>query len=189
MQVDVVEAEPDEALALLRAGQVDLAVVYRVGTPRASGPLTWTSLRDDPMRLLVPSGHPIAGLEVAEVTACAADRWILGQGLCGEIGHAVLAGAGVEPRVACNTGDYAFMQSLVAIGMGVALVYEMAVDDIPGVSALRLPEPVPHRVVEAVMAHRHWTNPAAVALRDLLVRRAALLAEGGAARGRVPQPA
>jgi molybdate transport repressor ModE-like protein len=182
VQVDVVEAEPDEALALLRSGRVDLAVVYRVAGPRAAGPLDWTALWNDPLRLLVPDDHPLAGRAVADLAACREDRWVLGQGQCLAVSRAVLAGAGVEPKVACNSGDYAFLQALVAIGMGLALVYELAVDDVPGVSTLRLPEPAPHRVVEAVMTRRHWTNPAAVVLRDLLVERAALLDESNTAR-------
>jgi DNA-binding transcriptional LysR family regulator len=69
VEVTVIEAEPDEALGLIRDGQADLALVYHFHTPSpprawpaAAGPGSYTVLVADHLRLLVPAGHPLTGL-------------------------------------------------------------------------------------------------------------------------------
>ena len=68
VEITVIEAEPDEALASVRDGRADLALVYHFHTPHpprgwpaAAGPGSYIPLVADPLRLLVPAGHPLAG--------------------------------------------------------------------------------------------------------------------------------
>ena len=68
VEITVIESEPDEALRAVRDGRADLALVYHFHTaapPRgwraAAGPGTYVPLVADPLRLLVPAGHPLAG--------------------------------------------------------------------------------------------------------------------------------
>ena len=67
VEITVIEAEPDEALGAVRDGRADLALVYHFhtaapprGWPAAAGTGTYVPLAADPLRLLVPAGHPLA---------------------------------------------------------------------------------------------------------------------------------
>ena len=54
-------AEPEEALALLRSGEIDLALdMLAPGGPRADDGIDRVHLLDDPMYVALPRGHPLA---------------------------------------------------------------------------------------------------------------------------------
>ncbi|MBA2514615.1 MAG: LysR family transcriptional regulator, partial [Solirubrobacterales bacterium] len=83
--------------------------------------------------------------------------------------------AGFEPRIAFETDVYEAVLGLVAAGVGVALVPELALDSVPdGVAIRPIIEPSPMRYIDAVLPLA--PAPAAVAfleaLRDESSRRA-----------------
>jgi DNA-binding transcriptional LysR family regulator len=107
VEVTVIEAEPDEALGSVRDGQADLALVYHFHTPQpprawpaAAGPGTYTALVADPLRLLVPAGHPLAGRPAVSLAEFAGERWIHGWGDTGGVLDMLAAVSGFQPRVA-----------------------------------------------------------------------------------------
>jgi DNA-binding transcriptional LysR family regulator len=181
VEVTVVEAEPDEALAHLRTGGADLALVYHFHTrrpprhwPATAGPGTYTPLLDDHLQLLVPTTHRLARSPAAAVSDLAEDRWVHGWGDHGAALDALAATAGFQPDVACRSSDYRFMAALVSVGVGVALIPRLALSDTPGVRALSL-NPQPIRYVGAYRTRRRWTHPAADLLLAALHQQAASL--------------
>lgn len=61
--VRIIEADPDECFDLLLAGQADIAVVVAISSlpPRSDPRFDQASLLEDPLDLLVPDEHPLAG--------------------------------------------------------------------------------------------------------------------------------
>jgi LysR substrate binding domain len=90
--------------------------------PTAAGPGTYIPLVAEPLRLLVPAGHPLAGQPAASLAEVAGDRWIHGWGEVGDVTDMLAAFSGFRPQVACRSSDYRFMSALVGAGVGVALV-------------------------------------------------------------------
>jgi DNA-binding transcriptional LysR family regulator len=178
VEVTVIEAEPDEALGSVRDGQADLALVYHFHTPQpprawpaAAGPGTYTALMADPLRLLVPASHPLAGRLAVSLAEFAGERWIHGSGDTGGVLDMLAAVSGFQPRVACRSSDYRFMIALVGAGVGVALVSSLALTGRPDVRDLQI-TPHPTRYVGAYLPKRHRPNPAAERLLAALHARA-----------------
>ena len=182
VEVTVIEAEPDEALSSVRDGRADFALVYHFhtaqpphGWPAAAGAGTYIPLVTDPLRLLVPAGHPLAGLAVS-LAEVAGDRWIQGWGDVGDVTDMLAALSGFRPHVACRSSDYRFMSALVGAGVGVSLVPSLALTGSPQVRDLQI-TPQPTRYIGAWLPKRHQPNPAAERLLAALRARASATPE------------
>jgi molybdate transport repressor ModE-like protein len=123
--ISLVEAEPPEALALLRAGEVDVAVAF--GYPESdltsTHELEVVPLVDDDLFVVLPAER---GAQRMKLSDLAEDTWIAGCERCrAHLLH--LAGqAGFQPRIAYATDDSVTVQGLVAAGLGVALLPSLA---------------------------------------------------------------
>ena len=177
IEITVIEAEPDEALAAVRDGRADLALVYHFHTIQvppawpAAGLGTYIPLVADPLRLLVPAGHPLAGRPAVSLAEFAGERWIQGWGDTGDVTDMLAALSGFRPHVACRSSDYRFMCALVGAGVGVALVPSLALTGSPQVRDLQI-APQPTRHIGAYLPRRHQPNPAAERLLAALRTRA-----------------
>lgn len=106
------ESHPDDALELLRANEVDVAIVNRLDDDGLGDDLSGVKLYDDPMYLL----STVAGDAVA---AHRDSSWIAGCDRCAQGIEAVCLPAGFRPRIPLRTEDIHVQASLVAAGLGV----------------------------------------------------------------------
>ena len=126
------EAEPPEALRMLRAGYVDVALVFQhyqrdldAAPPQPADEGTQgVLLLDEPVHLVTSAGAgagPSAGepVPVADLSAYATSRWIAGCERCRAYLVRRCESAGFTPRIAFTTDDYLAVQALVAAGLGV----------------------------------------------------------------------
>ncbi|MGK5557204.1 LysR family transcriptional regulator [Actinomadura kijaniata] len=126
--VTLTEAEPPQALAMLRAGEADLAVVfaYPHSPPDTDTRLREIPLYEDPVHLALPADHPLAGRGRLRLTDLADDPWVSGCERCrGHLLHAC-AEAGFTPRVAFATDDHVAVQRLVSRGLAVTALPGLA---------------------------------------------------------------
>jgi DNA-binding transcriptional LysR family regulator len=130
LTVSYVEAEPPEALAMLRDGTVDLAVTFTYeGDDAGPDPtLRGRAIGTDPLVLVTPAG-PDGGGGGGGGGALAAHRdarWIGGCPRCR--GHllASCAASGFTPDIVLETDNAAAVLGLVAAGLGVALLPRLA---------------------------------------------------------------
>ncbi|WP_394552445.1 LysR substrate-binding domain-containing protein [Agromyces sp. MMS24-JH15] len=132
ISVTYVEAEPPEAVAAVRADRADLAVTFsypgdRDDPHRASARgLDVRPFGEEPVRVVLPAGHPAADLREVELEALARDPWISGCPRCR--GHLLeLADdAGFVPRIVFETDNFVAVEGMVAQGIGVALLPSLA---------------------------------------------------------------
>jgi DNA-binding transcriptional LysR family regulator len=129
IDVSLTEAEPPEAMSLVEAGDVDVALVFGYdGLPIAGAGLKWSALAEEPVHLVLPPRHRLA--EHARIGAgdLNCEPWIMGCARCREHAVAVCAAAGFEPRVRHVSDDYVVVQNLVAVGLGVTLLPHSALE-------------------------------------------------------------
>ncbi|MEV7005794.1 LysR family transcriptional regulator [Streptosporangium sp. NPDC051022] len=134
------ETEPPEALRMLRAGYVDVAVIFRYDdtAPEAEG-IRLVPLLDDPS-YLVTSGRA-DGLRAHRDSP-----WIGGCDRCRSHLLDLCARAGFEPEIAFTTDDVVAVQALVAAGIGVTVLPGLALQAHrhPGVDAIEVPGSIRH---------------------------------------------
>jgi DNA-binding transcriptional LysR family regulator len=120
------------ALDRLRSGQLDLAVVFEHDVEPA-GPVPGVDvlhLFDDPVRVLLPAGHRLAGAATVALGDLARETWIRAhEGSAARRVDAVLTAAGLAPEVLlAGRGDEPFeAQALVAAGRGITLTHDLTV--------------------------------------------------------------
>jgi DNA-binding transcriptional LysR family regulator len=133
VRLTLTEAEPDSSLRLVAQGRLDLALVYLhdFAPPQASKAVEVVELATDPVLVALPSTHPLARRERVELLELAGERWITEPP--GTIGHrvteAACRAAGFAPQLELvESGDHRIVQTLVAAGIGVALIPELCRD-------------------------------------------------------------
>lgn len=133
VEIRLHQAEPPLALAMVRRGEADLAFSYRYETPSANrrggvreAPLRRITLLEDPVQVVLPADHPLAGREEIEPRDLGDATWFLSsQCFEGILQRAAVAG-GFTPTVSMVADDYVAMQALVAHRLGVALLPRLA---------------------------------------------------------------
>lgn len=142
IQLRAIEREPEDALAALAAGEVELAVVHAYSNvPNgASTNSTVTRIGTEPVWLAHTEKAQVADLRDY------ADRdWIVPNDSlsCADMVDRACGLAGFRPRVVAEATDFASQLSLVAAGVGVALIPDLTVAVLPnGVFLSQLSEPV-----------------------------------------------
>jgi DNA-binding transcriptional LysR family regulator len=129
IDLHLIEAHPRVALDLLRAGQVDVAVVFRYDDTTPDD-IRATHLFDDPMYLLsLEPGQTLAGNRDAD--------WIAGCENCRREFLEACDKAGFVPPIAYTSDDIIVQQALVAAGMGVTTMPGLALrtHHAPGIEA------------------------------------------------------
>ena len=126
LTVLVSEREPDEALHLLDAGELDIAVTvdYPGAPSREDARYHRVDLIADVMDAVVPAGHPLAGRDGIGLTELAGDVWVgaAASDACGHIVTGICAAAGFSPDVQHYCREWDAVAALVAAGVGVALI-------------------------------------------------------------------
>ncbi len=161
------EAEPEDALPLLRAGELDLVVAfsYPAVGERDGRDLVAEPLLTDPSLAVLPAGHRLAGgkrpLKLQDLDA---ETWIAGCVRCRRHLLHVAGEAGFEPQIEYATDDYMTVQSLVAAGLAVSLLPALALTAAqhPQVAA-RAVAGGPGRTVEVVLPAAERRPPAVTA--------------------------
>ena len=148
------EAEPPEALRMLRAGYVDVALTFRHSTDAADAVgaddegasvdpaegVRERLLLDEPVHL-VTSAREGAAPDPPDLAQYAKHRWIAGCDRCRAHLLAQCGLAGFVPKIAFTTDDYVAVQALVAADLGVSTLPMLALRAArhPGVKSTPLP--------------------------------------------------
>src|SRR5271165_3873213 len=174
------EAEPPEALHMLRAGYVDVAVVFRhyqpdldPAPPEPADEGTRGVLLLDEAIHLVTAADASAPEPAADLAAYAARRWIAGCERCRSYLVRQCEVAGFTPRISFTTDDYIAVQALVAAGLGVTTLPELCLRAARHPGIISTPLPGARRHVFAVTYGEPPESKSTVRLIDMLARVAA----------------
>lgn len=184
VEVRVEQLETEDGLRRLRAGDVDLAVVFSneaaTEPPGADAALAYRRLGDDPFRLVLPAGHRLARKPRIRPADLRGERFSAPERTAQQGGpyHAMLervcARGGFEPDVAYVVTDVTVGRALVTAGLCVAVMPELTIPlPRPDIAVRPLPGGAgEHRTVFAVWM-RNRRVPAVAPMVRLLAGSAA----------------
>lgn len=174
LELLLVEEKTEELLDRLRTGKLDAAVLAQ---PIHDDQLHQEPLFSEDFLLAVPAGHPLAASTgpVDHSVLSGADVLLLEEGHClRDQALSVCRLAGADERAGFRATSLETLRQMVAAGVGVTLLPELAVRPpvapSPAVELVRFTEPVPRRDLAML-----W-RPTSV-YGDLLAELAAVIAE------------
>jgi len=170
VEVTLAEGEPDEIAPRLRAGEFDLALLFEfegVGERLGTG-MRRFELIEDPLHLALPATHPLARRRKLHLEDLREEAWVQTSVNSPCARHVVRSchAAGFEPRVAFESDDYQTVQGLVAAGVGVALIPQLALSAVR--SDIRIRALDPSSPVRKVLAATRRGAPVTPALATML---------------------
>ena len=173
VELSLAEGEPEEIAPRLRSGEFDLALLFefRGGGEKLGSGLKTLELLEDPMHVALPAGHPLARKAALALADLAGEYWIQTSASSPCARHVVRSchAAGFEPRVSFESDDYQTVQGLVAAGVGVALIPQLALSTVRDDITIRALHPrAPVRTVLAATAGRSRVPPAADRMLEVL---------------------
>jgi DNA-binding transcriptional LysR family regulator len=120
LQITLIDTHPPEALQLLRAGKIDVAVIFRYDESEPEpGDVRLHHLLDDPLYLL-------STRQAGNLAALRDATWIAGCERCRSHLLSLCADEGFEPRIEYTSDDMVVMQALVVAGLGVTTIPGLA---------------------------------------------------------------
>jgi DNA-binding transcriptional LysR family regulator len=178
LRCEFVEGEPEQALPALALGDVDLVIgdEWEHQPHRLPAGIERVELLGDPVRLVLPAGR-----SPTRLADLAGERWVTGPAglgwdemttrLCRDLG-------GFEPDIAHRTNDATIATALVARGLAVTLLPDLALALYGGVAV----HPIAERpVTRTIFAATRATDATRPSIRALLAAIQAASAEAAAA--------
>jgi DNA-binding transcriptional LysR family regulator len=152
VELSLVEATTPTAIAQLRAGEIDVAVVTHVSELDAAD-VELVDLVDDEIFVALPAAHPLANKPKLRLRDLRDETWIEAPG--GQSRPQLLSAAlahGFEPRIRFGAEQWVSKQGLVAAGVGVTLIPGLAIATVRDDIVLRSlgPDAPRRRVVAAL---------------------------------------
>jgi DNA-binding transcriptional LysR family regulator len=179
VELTLAEGEPEEIGPRLRGGEFDLVLLYEfegVGERLTAG-MRRFDLLDDPLHLALPADHRLARRKAPPRLADLADESFIQTSEASPCARHVVRSchiAGFEPRVSFESDDYAAVQGLVAAGVGVALIPQLALSPVRADVVVRPLGPSgPVRKVFAATPRAAAATPAVATMLDVLRATAA----------------
>jgi DNA-binding transcriptional LysR family regulator len=172
-EVTVLEADPLVSLARLRARELDVAVVFEYDYVPLPGDerLQLEPLLEEPIRVVLPEGHPVARQRAVHLPDLAGETWIRStqRSSCRPFTERACQAAGFTPRIVADFDDYTVMQNAVAAGVGVAFAPDMGLSRLsPGVAVRPIAFAAPHRRVLVAVRRGERDEPAIAAMLESL---------------------
>src|SRR3954467_1981787 len=171
VELEFTEAETEDAFPALKRGDFDLAVIfdYPAFPLDFSRDVEAEMIYEEPMRVALPPGHPLAAAKSVRIEDLAGEDWLCGAmpsscrfqviNLCRE--------AGFEPRITFQSEDYGVIKGFVAGGLGVSILPELAGGH-PGIELRAVRGQKPVRRVWAVTRESDVRSPAADEMLGIL---------------------
>jgi DNA-binding transcriptional LysR family regulator len=170
--LELEEADPHECAARLREGELDLAVVYEFPDDEPlPAQLRLAPLLEDRLHIALPPGHRLVSRRRIRLTELEGETWIQGvrRGPTVSTLPAACRAAGFEPRIAFQTDDPTAWQGLVAAGVGIAVIPQLALPTARAdISVRELDAPSLVRNVSLAMPSGRYRLPAAAAMAEAL---------------------
>ena len=173
VELQLAEAEPERSVPALKRGDFDLALTYdyAIEPEPEDRDIERVLLLEEQIQVALPPGHPLSRKSAVKLEELADDDWLTGvsSGSCRAHVVSLCQQAGFEPKISFESDDSQVLVGLVAAGMGVALVPELAL-------AARQPDLEVRPVAPEAPTRRVWAtalaegsrSPATVAMIEVL---------------------
>ena len=171
LDVELVEQGGQRLAESLAAGEVDLAAIL-MPVPEE---FDYQEVRSEPLMVVLPARHPLAGRQRLDIRALATEPFILfeaGFALNAKI-LAACALVGVVPRVVARSAQIDFIADLVEAGLGLAFLPRVVARQHLREALVMVPLDAPNTEWRLALAWRRnaHLSPAALAWLDLAKER------------------
>jgi DNA-binding transcriptional LysR family regulator len=163
----LVEGTSELVAEWVENGRADVGVVQ---LPVAGERLVSTDLLEERFVLLVGPGHRLNGRVSMSVRDLSDEQFVFYKGRARASALEACREAGFVPKVACETGELATVCSLVAAGLGIAILPELAARRSESACvSVSLVGPEIKRQLALIRAQRREPSPATSAFSSLLI--------------------
>ena len=187
VQFELKQVRGELVTSVLDRGEVDL----QISTVRSTDPtVKWRQLLVEPLRLAVPSGHPLAQRALIRLAEVSSEQFIMLRpaSLLRQLCEDLCQQAGFRPTLGFEGDDLPTVRGFVAAGLGVAIVpalREGAPDVVTGpLRHVEIADPLAVRGIGLTWSTERRLLPAAELFREHVIGRATTrllpaVAEGG----------
>jgi molybdate transport repressor ModE-like protein len=130
VELFLAEAEPEVSLPALKAGEYDVALTYdfEMNPDEDDRDTERRLLLEEQMLVAMPSNHPLTRKKAVRLDEFCDEEWLTGVSVGSCRNHLIelCQVAGFDPKISFESDDYNTLQGLVAAGMGVTLLPELA---------------------------------------------------------------
>ena len=166
VELALFEGTSEAVAQWVESGRVEFGIVQ---LPTSGGDFDEHLLFTEPFVILAAKTHPAAKQRRITLAKLAHEPFVFYKGRARDTALAACRAAGFEPRIACESSELETIRSLVAAGLGIALLPQLATGQ-PAANciAVRLRgEPI-ERQVAVLSRSGHTASPGAATFRKLL---------------------
>jgi len=168
VELALLEGTSESVAEWVERGRVEFGIVQ---LPTTGGSFDEQHLFTEPFVVLVAKSHPSAKQSSIQLAKLANEPFILYKGRVRDTALEACRKAGFEPRIACESSELETIRSLVAAGLGVALLPQLATQELSSrCVAMRLCGDPVDRQVAILSRPGHIASPSAAVFRGLLRR-------------------
>lgn len=166
VELQLIEDSSERVAASVESGLADIGFLQ---LPASKAAFEAQTIITEPFVLLVAKSHALAKLKEVTLKQLAAESFIFYKGRARDTALEACRKAGFEPRIACESGELETVRALVAAGLGLAVVPQLAAGNLPKtIQAITIREPKMQRQIAAVWQKGSVLSPAAEALLKLI---------------------
>lgn len=166
VELALFEGTSETVAQWVETGRVEFGIVQ---LPTSSGSFDEHPLFTEPFVALIPKSNPASSQKTVQLAKLSEESFILYKGRARDTALSACRSAGFEPRVACESSELETIRSLVAAGLGVAILPQLATrQTATGCAVVRLRDNPAERQVALLTRSGHSASPSAKVFRDLL---------------------
>lgn len=166
VELQLIEDSSERVAASVESGLADVGFLQ---LPASKAAFEAQTIITEPFVLLVAKSHALAKLKEVTLKQLATESFIFYKGRARDTALEACRKAGFEPRIACESGELETVRALVAAGLGLAVVPQLAAGNLPKtIQAITIREPKMQRQIAAVWQKGSVLSPAAQALLQLI---------------------
>ena len=166
VELALFEGTSEAVAQWVESGRVEFGIVQ---LPTSGGNFDEHLLFTEPFVILVAKKHPVAKQRSITLAKLAHEPFVFYKGRARDTALAACRAAGFEPRIACESSELETIRSLVAAGLGIAILPQLATrQPTTNCIALRLRGEAIERQVAVLSRSGHAASPGAAVFRKLL---------------------
>lgn len=166
VELVIAEGTSEEISEGVENGRIELGIIQH---PSTGGLLEERLLLVEPFALLVPPRHALAKRKHVDLKSVAEESFVFFKGRARASALAACRAAGFEPRMACESGELETVRALVAAGLGLALLPQLAARRAtPACALVRVRTPKVERSLVTITRRTHTLSPAAARFETML---------------------
>ncbi len=166
VELQLIEDSSERVSENVESGLADIGFLQ---LPASKSAFETRTIISEPFVLLVAKSHSLVKQKEVALKQLATESFIFYKGRARDTALEACRKAGFEPRIACESGELETVRALVAAGLGLAVVPQLATGNLPKtIQAITIREPKMQRQIAAVWQKGSVLSPAANALLELV---------------------